>query len=93
MPEPEQRLFLGGALDPFGNQRGIERAGKRDDALCQRRARRILMHATREKRIELHDVWLEPQDVLERREAGADIVNRQAQSERRNGSSAASSAA
>src|SRR3954470_6457130 len=76
--EVDQRLQLLVALDPLGDHRRAALLRERDQAGRQRLARAVVVDRVDQRAVELDEVGVEPEDVAQAREAGAGVVDRQA---------------
>ena len=75
--ELEERGGLLGALDPLGDDLEPEAEGQADDAGDDRVAGAAQAELGDERPVDLHDVDREPAQVVERRVAGAEVVDRE----------------
>src|ERR1700758_341610 len=68
-------------LDAFGRDRSTRACPELDERGRERARPRVALERARKAEVELHDVRRNPKDVTQAREAGADIVDRNARAE------------
>src|SRR6185369_10764060 len=74
-----ERLELGLGLDALGDHFHPQRAAEMDDRLDDRRALALAAHAVDEAAVDLEAIERELADIVEARIAGAEIVERDAE--------------